>query len=156
MPHFAGCVHDYLSMLGFRLIHGDKTCTRALGYQSDTWTANTRMVWKIYTCIGYISSSCRLLMIPHFTCSSLSSVKASGPISISDRHFKISWRYVIVGEDRGRGLGGKGRGTFDEMWAGGWGQMGGEGGGKNLILGEGYPKKHQKKRGGGRGVQPRG
>ena len=51
MPHFAGCLHDYLSMLGLRLIHGDKTCKRALGYQSDTWTANTRMIWKLYTCI---------------------------------------------------------------------------------------------------------
>ena len=40
MPHFAGYVHDYLSMLGLRLIHADKTCKRALGYQS--WQMNSK------------------------------------------------------------------------------------------------------------------
>ena len=56
MPQFAGHVNDYLSMPGCRLIHVDKTCKRALGYQSDTWTANTRMIWKICNFIKLLNA----------------------------------------------------------------------------------------------------
>ena len=58
---------------------------------------------------------------------------------------------LFVGEDRGWRLGGRGRGAFDEKWAGGGGQMGGGRGQKNLNFGRGTPLKNGKKKGGGGG-----